>query len=91
MAENGFEYSSRLGSCVGAQPRRQRRHSPSKGESHCPSAAWSRSDGKKTQVGMNGDTFAKKAPKECSTKFVATLKGKSLAIGNALEYQRKYS
>ena len=38
----------------------------------------------KSQVGMNGDTSSIKAPKECSEKFVAILKGKSLARGNVL-------
>ena len=38
----------------------------------------------KGQVGMNGDTFSIKAPKECSKKFGATLKGKSLTRGNVL-------
>ena len=36
------------------------------------------------QVGMNGDTFSIKAPKECSKKFAATFKGKFLPRGNAL-------
>ena len=36
------------------------------------------------QVGMNGDTFSMKAPKECSEKFVATFKGKILTRGNVL-------
>ena len=31
-----------------------------------------------TQVGMNGDTFSIKAPKECSKKFGAVFKGNSL-------------
>ena len=30
------------------------------------------------QVGMNGDTFSIKTPKNCSKKFVAILKGNSL-------------
>ena len=37
-----------------------------------------------TQVGMNGDTFSIKAPKECSKKFAATFKGKFLTGGNVL-------
>ena len=36
------------------------------------------------QVGMNGDTFAIKAPEECSKKFAATFRGKFLTRGNAL-------
>ena len=36
------------------------------------------------QVGMNGDTFSIKAPKECSEKFVAISKGKFLTRGNVL-------
>ena len=36
------------------------------------------------RVGMNGDTFSIKAPKECPKKFAATLKGKSLTGGNVL-------
>ena len=36
------------------------------------------------QVGMNGDTFSIKAPKECSKTFVATFKGKFLTTGNVL-------
>ena len=36
------------------------------------------------QNGMNGDAFSIKAPKECSKKFVAALKGKSLTRGNVL-------
>ena len=31
---------------------------------------------------MNGDTFSVKAPKECSKKFAATVKGKFLTRGN---------
>ena len=38
------------------------------------------------QVSMNGDTFSIKAPKECSKKFVATLKGNSLPEEMFLEY-----
>ena len=30
------------------------------------------------QAGMNGDAFSIKAPKECSEKLAATLRGKSL-------------
>ena len=37
-----------------------------------------------TQIGMNGDTFSIKAPKECSKKFAATLEGKTLTRGNVL-------
>ena len=33
---------------------------------------------------MNGDTFSIKAPKDCSKKFAATLKGKCLTRGNVL-------
>ena len=33
---------------------------------------------------MNGDTFSTKALKQCSKKFAATLKGKSLSRGNIL-------
>ena len=36
------------------------------------------------QVSMNGDTFPRKAPKECSMKFVAVFKGKFLTRGNVL-------
>ena len=36
------------------------------------------------QVDMNGDTLSIKAPKECSKKFDATLKGKFLTRGDAL-------
>ena len=36
------------------------------------------------QVGMNGDTFSIKAPKECSKKFAATFKGKFLTRSNVL-------
>ena len=36
------------------------------------------------QAGMNGDVFSIKAPKECSKKFVATLRGKFLTRGNVL-------
>ena len=36
------------------------------------------------QVGMNGDTFSIKAPKECSKKFAATFKGKFLTRRNVL-------
>ena len=36
------------------------------------------------QVGMHGDTFSIKAPKECSKKFAAILKGKFLTRGNVL-------
>ena len=39
---------------------------------------------KRSQVGMNGDTFSTKAPKECSKKFVASLKRKSLTRGDVL-------
>ena len=35
------------------------------------------------QAGMNGDTFSIKAPKECSNKFAATFKRKSLTRGNS--------
>ena len=38
------------------------------------------------QVGMNGNTFSIKAPKECSKKFVATFKGNSLPEEKFLEY-----
>ena len=38
----------------------------------------------KNQVGMNGDTFSTKAPKECSMKFVAPFKGMFLTRGNIL-------
>ena len=34
------------------------------------------------QVGMNGDPFSIKAPKECSKKFPATFKGKFPTRGN---------
>ena len=40
--------------------------------------------GPKTRVGMNGDTFSIKAPKECSKKFAATFQGKVLTRGNVL-------
>ena len=33
---------------------------------------------------MAGDAFSIKAPKECSKKFAATLRGKSLTRGNVL-------
>ena len=33
---------------------------------------------------MNGDTFSRKAPRECSKKFAATFKGKFLTRENAL-------
>ena len=36
------------------------------------------------QVGMNGDTFSIKAPKECSKKFAAFLKREFLTRGNLL-------
>ena len=36
------------------------------------------------QVGMNGDAFSMKAPKEWSQKFVATFKEKFLTRGNVL-------
>ena len=36
------------------------------------------------QVGMNGDTFSIKAPKECSKKFVAAFKGQFLTRENVL-------
>ena len=36
------------------------------------------------QVGMNGETFSIKAPKECSKKFVGTFKGRFLTRGNVL-------
>ena len=39
---------------------------------------------KSFQVGMNGDTFSIKAPKECSKKFAATFKGKIPTRGNVL-------
>ena len=35
---------------------------------------------------MNGDTFSIKAPKECSKKFAATFKEKSLPEEMFLEY-----
>ena len=38
----------------------------------------------KAQVGMNGDTFSIKAPKECSKKFAAPFKGKVLTRGDVL-------
>ena len=38
------------------------------------------------QVGMNGDTFSIKAPKECSKKFAATFKGNSLPEEMFLEH-----
>ena len=37
-----------------------------------------------SQVVMTGDAFSIKAPKECSKKFAATFKGKSLTRGNVL-------
>ena len=36
------------------------------------------------QVGMNGDTFSIKAPKECSKKIAATFEGNFLTRGNVL-------
>ena len=36
------------------------------------------------RVGMNGDTFSIKAPKECSKKFAATFQGKFLTRVNVL-------
>ena len=36
------------------------------------------------QVGMNGDTFSIKTPKECSKKSAASFKGKFLTRGNVL-------
>ena len=36
------------------------------------------------QVGMNGDTFSIKAPKECSKKFAATFTGIFLTRRNVL-------
>ena len=35
---------------------------------------------------MNGDAFSIKAPKECSKKFAANLKGNSLPEATFLEY-----
>ena len=35
---------------------------------------------------MNGDTFSIKAPKECSKKFAATLRGKFLTRENVLRF-----
>ena len=37
-----------------------------------------------SKVGMNGDTFSIKTPKECSKKFAATCKGKFLTRRNVL-------
>ena len=37
-----------------------------------------------SQVGMHGDPFPIKAPKECSKKFAATFKGKFPTRGNVL-------
>ena len=36
------------------------------------------------QVGLKGETFSIKAPKECSKKFAASFKGKFLTRGNVL-------
>ena len=36
------------------------------------------------QTGMNGDTFSTKAPKDCSKKFAATLRGNLHTRGNVL-------
>ena len=36
------------------------------------------------QVGVNGDAFSLKAPKECSEKFASTFKGKFLTRGSVL-------
>ena len=47
----------------------------------CSQHRYSRTE---NQVGMNGDTFSIKAPKECSKKFAATLKGKFLTRENVL-------
>ena len=41
-------------------------------------------DQNNSQVGMNGDTFSVKSPKECSKKFAAPFKGKFLTRGNVL-------
>ena len=40
--------------------------------------------GNRSRVGMNGDTFSMKTPKECSKKFAATFQGKFLTRGNVL-------
>ena len=45
---------------------------------------WPFAESNNCQVGMNGDTFSIKAPKECSQKFAANFKEKSLTRGNVL-------
>ena len=52
--------------------------------STCVSKEAPLNEGPSGQVGMNGDTFSIKAPKECSKKFAATFKGKFLTRGNVL-------
>ena len=42
-------------------------------------------DNSQNRVGMNGDAFSIKAPKECSKKFAATFQGKFLTRGNVLK------
>ena len=40
----------------------------------------------RTWVGMSGDTFSIKAPRECSKKFAATFQGRFLTRLNVLRF-----